>query len=276
MLSRYSLGFFTLLCSLGLAACQPHQSRAADAADNAGDDKATASAQADSSPPPSPQQANQSAPTNAESQPSQPTASGMAAGPEPVLGTDYDAIEGGQPFAPMKDRIEVVEVFGYVCPACFAVQSAISSWEAGLPSDVHFVLVPALFGGPWDTYARAFYAAETLGLVTKTHAALFHAIHVDHTLNGEQGNDSEQDIAKFYAHYTVSETQFINTMHSFGVDARLNHAKEFARRSKIAGTPSLIINGKYLVKGHSFDDMMRIADHLIARERNVMHHPAAH
>ncbi|MET0131256.1 MAG: thiol:disulfide interchange protein DsbA/DsbL, partial [Stenotrophomonas chelatiphaga] len=35
------------------------------------------------------------------------------------------------------------------------------------------------------------------------------------------------------------------------------------------GTPSLIINGKYLVKGKSFPDMLRIADHLIARERNA-------
>jgi thiol:disulfide interchange protein DsbA len=29
----------------------------------------------------------------------------------------------------------------------------------------------------------------------------------------------------------------------------------------------VIVNGKYLVKGKSFPDMLRIADHLIARER---------
>ncbi|MCC4627258.1 thiol:disulfide interchange protein DsbA/DsbL, partial [Xanthomonas campestris pv. nigromaculans] len=39
---------------------------------------------------------------------------------------------------------------------------------------------------------------------------------------------------------------------------------------KITGTPSLIINGKYLVKGQSFPDMLRIADHLIARERATL------
>jgi thiol:disulfide interchange protein DsbA len=38
-------------------------------------------------------------------------------------------------------------------------------------------------------------------------------------------------------------------------------------RSKVEGTPTLIVNGKYLVKGRSWDDMLRIADHLIAKER---------
>ncbi|MGE8281788.1 MAG: thiol:disulfide interchange protein DsbA/DsbL, partial [Stenotrophomonas sp.] len=58
-----------------------------------------------------------------------------------------------------------------------------------------------------------------------------------------------------------------DTMGSFAVAAKVNRAKQFAQRSKISGTPSLIVNGKYLVKGKSYDDMLRIADHLIARER---------
>ena len=265
-MSRFIVIFSLFICSFGLAACQSHDASA---------DAAAPSSQTDTAASPSPQPDSDHSSSPAAQTPPPPTASGIAAGPEPVAGTDYDEIDGGQPYAPMKDKIEVAEVFGYVCPACFALQSSLSPWQAGLPSDVHFVLVPALFGGTWDTYARAFYAAETLGLVAKSHEALFHAIHVDHLLKGEQGNDSEQDIAKFYAHYHVNVNQFINTMHSFGVDARINHAKEFSRRSKITGTPSLIIDGKYLVKGHSFEEMLRIADHLIARERSAMQHASA-
>ncbi len=192
---------------------------------------------------------------------SQPT------GPAPVEGTDYLTIANGQPFQPAAGKIEVVEIFGYVCPACAAFQPLVGPWKAGLPSDVSFVYVPAMFGGTWDDYARAFYAAQTLGVQEKTHEALYSAIHAEQTLKGERGRDSVEDIAAFYAKHGVDAKQFTTTMSSFAVNAKTNAAKQFAARSNIQGTPSVIIDGKYLVKGKSFADMLRIADHLIARER---------
>ncbi len=190
-------------------------------------------------------------------------------GPAPVEGADYQLISNGQPFQPAAGKVEVVEIFGYVCPACAAFQPLVGPWKAGLPSDVNFVYVPAMFGGTWDNYARAFYAAQTLGVQEKTHEALYAAIHSQQTLKGERGADSVDDIAKFYAGYGVDPKQFAATMGSFAVNAKTNSAKQFAQRSQISGTPSIIINGKYLVKGKSFPDMLRIADHLIARERGA-------
>ena len=188
-------------------------------------------------------------------------------GPDPVAGTDFVVIEGGQAFQPATGKVEVAEIFGYVCPACARFQPLISSWKAGLPSDVSFVYVPAAFGGTWDNYARAYYAAETLGVQEKTHDALYSAIHIEQTLKGERGSDSVQDIANFYGKYGVDPKTFADTMGSFGVAAKVNRGKQFAQRSKITGTPSLVVNGKYLVKGKGYEDMLRIADHLIARER---------
>lgn len=190
-------------------------------------------------------------------------------GPAPVAGEDYQEIPNGQPFQPVAGKVEVVEIFGYVCPACAAFQPLVGPWKAGLPGDVNFVYVPAMFGGTWDDYARAFYAAQTLGVQEKTHEALYAAIHSQKTLKGERGRDSVEDIAKFYAGYGVDAKQFAATMGSFAVNAKTNSAKQFAQRSQISGTPSIIVNGKYLVKGKSFPDMLRIADHLIARERGA-------
>ncbi|WMJ70478.1 thiol:disulfide interchange protein DsbA/DsbL [Stenotrophomonas sp. 24(2023)] len=194
-------------------------------------------------------------------------ASTTLTGPAPVEGSDYQTIPNGQPFQPVAGKVEVVEIFGYVCPACAAFQPLVGPWKAGLPGDVNFVYVPAMFGGTWDNYARAFYAAQTLGVQEKTHEALYLAIHEQKTLKGERGADSVDDIAKFYAGYGVDPKQFAATMGSFAVNAKTNSAKQFAQRSQISGTPSLIVNGKYLVKGKSFGDMLRITDHLIARER---------
>ncbi len=68
-------------------------------------------------------------------------------GPAPVEGADYQVIPNGQPFQPATGKIEVTEIFGYVCPACAAFQPLVGPWKAGLPSDVNFVYVPAMFGG---------------------------------------------------------------------------------------------------------------------------------
>ncbi|ALR06156.1 thiol:disulfide interchange protein DsbA/DsbL [Xylella fastidiosa] len=220
--------------------------------------------------PPSPSTAT-TTPTTPPPEAARPVeASRVPSGPKPVAGTDYVVIQDGQQFQPVVGKIEVVEVFGYVCPACFQFQPQIGPWKAGLASDVHFVYVPAVFGGPWDDYARAFYAAETLNLQEKTHQQLYKAIHVDKTLKGERGRDTVQDIANFYAKFGVNPEQFVNTMSSFGISAKVNRAKQFAKHSQVTGTPSLIINGKYLVKGRTYDDMLRIADHLIEGERKAL------
>lgn len=188
-------------------------------------------------------------------------------GPALVPGTDYVEIKGGQPFDALDGKIEVVEVFGYVCPACNAFQSSVRAWKAKLPADVRVTYVPAMFGPDWIPYAHAFYAAESLGLVDKTHDAVYDAIHNKNSLPGEGEKPTAAPIAAFYANYGVSAEQFTNAMDSFAINGKLNKAKQFAVRSQIGGTPSLVVNGKYLVKGRNWDDMLRIADQLIAQER---------
>ncbi len=190
-----------------------------------------------------------------------------AQSPAPVAGTDYQLIPDGQPIAPVPGKIEVAEVFGYVCPACNGFQPLVHAWKTSLPADVNFVYVPALFGGPWDNYARAFYAAESMGVLDKTHEAVYRAIHVDQSLKGERGMDTPEEIGAFYAHYGVDGKQFTETMQSFAVNGKISRAMQFAKRWQIDSTPSLVVNGKYLVKGGSRQDDIRIANQLIAQER---------
>ena len=63
-------------------------------------------------------------------------------------------------------------------------------------------------------------------------------------------------------------------MKSFAVSGKINRAKQYAQRSKIESTPTLIVNGKYRVQGRTYDDMFRIADALIAQERGANTTPA--
>ena len=133
--------------------------------------------------------------------------------------------------------------------------------------------MPVAFGAMWDNYAKAFYTAEAMGLVDKTHDAMFRAIHIDKTLKGERGMDTPDEIAAFYAAYGADPKQFVSSMESFAVATKVNHARQFIMNAFTngdqAGTPTFIVNGKYRVKGKSIDDMFRVLNQLIVAERNA-------
>ncbi|MGO4552231.1 thiol:disulfide interchange protein DsbA/DsbL [Lysobacter sp. 2RAF19] len=192
-----------------------------------------------------------------------------------VEGRDYVAIKGGEPWKPLDGKIEVVEVFGYVCPACAAFDPLVSAWKAKLPADVRFSYVPAPFGPEWNPYAKAFYVAESMGLVERSHSALIKEIHITQTMPGEGDPVDEQKIANFYGKYGANPKEFLSTMNSFSVDAQVSKGRQFMIRSGANSTPTLIVNGKYKVTGNSFEDMLRIASGLIAKERAAGGAPAA-
>lgn len=194
--------------------------------------------------------------------------------PPPVEGTDYVVVPNGETFDTPPNQVELVEFFGYVCPFCAAIEPTVAAMRANLPPDVHFVSIPAAFGGPWENYAKAFYAADALGIVPQTHEEMFRAIHIDRSLKGERGMDSPEDIAAFYANYGADPKQFVSSMQSFAVATKVNRARQymtaaFANGDQM-GTPSFLINGKYRVKGKSVDDMFRIINQLVQIERRKL------
>ena len=195
-----------------------------------------------------------------------PVVAGAPSGPAPVAGTDYVELANGQPYAPLNGQVEVVEVFGYTCPHCAQFEPLITAWKRKQPTDVRVTPVPAAFGGYWETYARAFFAAETLGVLEKSHEQMFNAIHVARQLGLDA---TPEQIGKFYEQYGVDATTFANTMKSFGVETKLNRAKQFATRSQIEGTPSIVVNGKYLVNvdQRGYEHMFNTVEHLAAQAR---------
>jgi len=67
-------------------------------------------------------------------------------------------------------------------------------------------------------------------------------------------------------------------MASFGVNGKLNRARQFIQRSfgsEAGSTPTLVVNGKYRVTGKSLEENIRIAQQLVDRERAATQGPAA-
>lgn len=185
-----------------------------------------------------------------------------------VEGTDYVVIADGQPFAPVKGKVEVVEVFGYTCPHCAHFQPQVDAWRRKNAKQVNFVPLAAPFGGYWTPYAKAFYAAQDLGVMERSHDAMFVALHTNGSL--PLRNPSVDELAGFYAAYGVDPAKFAAAYDGAAAGQRLEKAQEFIHRSGVEGTPTLVVNGKYrVIGGRGYQDVLAIADALIARERGA-------
>ena len=248
-----------LLAATTLAACRGQQAPVAEAP----------AAPAVETPAAAPAEAAQAVEAAAPTEPVAPAAPiAPPSGPAPVAGTDHLVTTNAQPYAPLDAKGEVAEIFGYPCPGCAQFEPEFSAWKKKQPADVRVTPVAAPFGGHWDPYARAFFAAETLGVLDRTHADMFKAVHILRSLP-VQGVTPEQ-FGTFYAQHGVDAKQFTAMMQSFGVESKLNRAKQFAMRSQAQSTPSVVVNGKYLVTvdpKRGYAHLLNTVEHLIAQER---------
>lgn len=142
------------------------------------------------------------------------------------------------------DKIEVREFFFYGCPHCYHTQPYVNKWLETKPADVNFVHNPVLFMRGADTMARAFYIAKDLGILDKTHNALFSAIH---GVERNQPLFQEDNLAEWFTDYGVSEEKFKRLFASFTVQSQVNQAKATTRAAQIRGVPAFLVDGKYLV-----------------------------
>lgn len=182
----------------------------------------------------------------------------------PVQGEDYEVIDGGKPFQPVPGTVEVAEVFGYLCPHCAHFEPAIEAWAATLPKQARFVPVPAEFRDDWVPYARAYFAAQALGVAQRSHGAMFVAIHDEQLL--PMSDAAPEEIATFYQRYGIAPARFLAAYRAPTVDAQLKRAREFAVRSGIEGTPTLVVAGRYRITADSRDKQLATARWLVDRE----------
>lgn len=179
-------------------------------------------------------------------------------------GVAYQTIVPEQPTV-TEGKVEIVELFWYGCPHCHRFEPFISRWLKEKPANVEFVRMPAILRPEWAIHARAFYAAEALGVLEKIHAPLFTAIHAH-----KQKLNTEETLMVFFAEHGVSNEDFKKAFKSFSVDAKVRRAEELGRRYGVSGTPAIVVQGKYRTDGNicqcSFGEMLNIATFLAEKE----------
>ena len=189
---------------------------------------------------------------------------GMTAQAAEAPAAPYVELSNPVPVA-VPGKIEVVELFWYGCPHCYAFEPTINPWAEKLPSDVNFKRIPAMFGGPWDAHGQLFLTLEAMGVEHKVHNAVFNAIQKE----GKRLTKPDE-MADFVATQGVDKDKFLATFNSFAIQGQIKQAKELAQKYGVQGVPTLIVNGKYrfdLGSTGGPEATLNVADQLIAKER---------
>ena len=162
-------------------------------------------------------------------------------------------------------KLEVVEVFSYLCPHCYSLQPVLERWRQTLPADVDFRRLP-LVTRRLEPFALAYFTAEALGVTERIHKPMFEAIH-------QHGIDMSRPAVVrrlFVREGGVADESFQETIESFGIRSRVRQAEAEAHLFRIAATPTLVVNGRYLAEvpmAGSPEAMFLIVNYLLELER---------
>lgn len=198
------------------------------------------------------------------------TALGHAAEEGFEAGKNYFLIEPPQA-TNTGDKVEVVEVFSYACPACNLFQPTMTKLKAALPANAELVYLPAAFrpDEDWPVFQRAFYAAQALGILDKTHEATFDAIWKDDgslrisdpkTRRPVKQMPTIEDVGAFYASKAgVKADEFVGVANSFAVNTKMKRADSMIKAYGVDSTPTLVVAGKYRLTAASAGAVDKVA-----------------
>jgi thiol:disulfide interchange protein DsbA len=180
---------------------------------------------------------------------------------EVQAGRDYKELSPAQP-THTGGKIEVLEFFFYGCSHCFHLHNSLSAWEKKLPKDVELQYVPVIFRDSWEGMARTFFALEALGQLHRLHDDLFNAWNVNNI-----DLSDEAKVTEFVTQHGVDKAKFSAALNSFAMSSKVARSNQMVRDYGIRGTPTIVVEGKYVITGLEPADTLKVLDVLIAKAR---------
>ena len=162
-------------------------------------------------------------------------------------------------------RIEVIEFFWYGCPHCRHFEDVLEPWAARLPADVRFRRVPVGFTGLQQVHQRLYFALESMGLVDRLHAKVFHRFHDEH-----QPLNQPDDMAAWVATQGGDPARFKAAWESFSVRTRMRQADDLAGSYDLDGVPTLAVQGRFktgVPEAGGEVECLQVVDWLVDRVR---------
>jgi thiol:disulfide interchange protein DsbA len=184
-------------------------------------------------------------------------------------GVNYDPVVPSQPTAVPANKVEVLEVFWYACPHCYALEPFIAAWRKTKPDYIEFVRVPVMWGPIHRAHAQLYYTLKQLGR-NDLDDRVFETLHEQQ--NPLVGNTPEETLTRqlqFAKDNGIDQEAFRKAYNSFAVNADLQRAEEITQRYHVEGVPLVVINGKYMTdvgKAGTHDDLIAEINDLAASE----------
>jgi thiol:disulfide interchange protein DsbA len=180
-------------------------------------------------------------------------------------GVHYLRLSPTQPTSSSPDQVEVAEFFAYSCPHCYNLEPYLQQWLTTKPDYVNFIRVPVVWNELARLHGRAFYAAGVLGKTEEIHTPFFREVHVSGNLL-----QTEDALVAFFARFGVDEPALKGALASFSVHTNVQRADELTRRYRVDGTPTVVVNGKYVTsasKAGGHEQLIKLVETLATSER---------
>lgn len=172
---------------------------------------------------------------------------------------DYRVISP-QP-VPAGSGIEVIDFFWYGCPYCNRLRPALERWVAKKPADVTLRRIPVVLRETWAPHARIYYTLEALGEVERLHQQVYHGYHVE-----ELFMSRPEVMSQWAQRHGIDRERWEAAYNSEEVLQKVKEAARLTQAYGINGTPSLVVNGRYLTSGNmveTLDGMIPVLDALV-------------
>jgi thiol:disulfide interchange protein DsbA len=155
--------------------------------------------------------------------------------------------------------VEILEFFSYGCSACYEFRPLAAQWIARLPANTTVERIPTALGRrEWQPLVRMYFALRAAGHYERLDQALFDAIHRDRLPLFD-----EAALMAWVAQQGIDAEAFGKVFHSPGVSERVAWAGRMDKAYTVPSTPTLIIDGQYIVRGATFQGRLRIAQQLV-------------
>jgi thiol:disulfide interchange protein DsbA len=161
---------------------------------------------------------------------------------DPKNGAEYTTLSSPQPVQATGKKVEVIEFFAYHCPACNAMEPTLNAWVKKQGDNIVLRRIHLPFQGANDPEAHLFLTLEAMGKLEEYHGKVFRAVHVE-----RQRLMKDDAIIDWAAKNGLDRAKFLEAWNSFGVQTKLRRLQAVAEAYKANSTPTIVIDGKYVV-----------------------------
>ncbi len=139
------------------------------------------------------------------------------------------------------ERIEVLAFFFYACPYCNDLLPYLERWQKRNAAEIVFRHVPVVRHDSWVPLAKTYFTLEAMGEAGRLHGTVYRSYHVE-----ELSMSQDNVIAEWAEKNGLDREKFMTIYRSEETRQKVERARKMTADYDIHGTPSIVVDGKYL------------------------------